>query len=179
MWVTESGDAGCGGNTWASTYADVPRTLNELGEFCTVTDGVIFHNTFASSDYGYLKHGTFVPRPNYFAALLWNRIMGSTVYDCGEVSEGAHLYAHSRKDGKEGVAYLIINNSNETTTLELPKEAEVYMLAGETKLRSRVMTLNGNPLKLGENDELPALTPVKAAAGNLEIPATNCAFVVL
>ncbi|MCI5485074.1 MAG: beta-glucuronidase, partial [Clostridiales bacterium] len=39
MWVTESGDAGCGGNTWASTYADVPRTLNELGEFCTVTDG--------------------------------------------------------------------------------------------------------------------------------------------
>lgn len=105
--------------------------------------------------------------------------MGSTVYDCGAVSEGAHLYAHSRKDGKEGVAYLIINNSNETTTLELPKEAEVYMLAGETKLRSRVMTLNGNPLKLGENDELPALTPVTVKAGNLEIPATNCAFVVL
>ena len=50
MWVTESGDAGCGGNTWASTYCDVPRTLNELGEFCTVTDGVIFHNTLASSD---------------------------------------------------------------------------------------------------------------------------------
>ena len=54
MWVTESGDAGCGGNTWASTYADVPRTLNELGEFSTITSGVIFHNTMASSDYGYL-----------------------------------------------------------------------------------------------------------------------------
>ena len=63
MWVTESGDAGGGGDTWASTYMDVFRTLNELGEFATVTDGVIFHSTLASSDYGFLKHGTFVPRP--------------------------------------------------------------------------------------------------------------------
>ena len=178
MWVTESGDAGCGGNTWASTYADVPRTLNELGEFTTVTDGIIFHNTLASSDYGFLKHGTFVPRPNYFAVLLWNRIMGSAVYDCGPVSEGAHVYAHSRKDGKEGVAYLIINNSKETTTVELPKEADVYLLSGEKGLRSRNMTLNGKVLALGENDELPALEPVKAS-GKLEIPAANCAFIVL
>ena len=105
--------------------------------------------------------------------------MGTTVYDCGPVSEGAHVYAHSRKDGKDGVAYLIVNNSNETTTLELPTEADVYMLAGEEKLRSRNMTLNGNVLALGEGDTLPALTPVKAVAGILEIPATNCAFVVL
>ena len=114
--------------------------MNELGEFAFVTDGIIFHNTLASSDYGFLKHGTFIPRPNYFAVLLWNRIMGTTVYDCGPVSEGAHVYAHSWKDGKDGVAYLIVNNSSETTTLELPAEA---------------------------------------AAGILEIPATNCAFVVL
>jgi len=47
MWVTESGDAGAGGNTWASTYLDVLRTLNELGSFAAITDGVIFHNTLA------------------------------------------------------------------------------------------------------------------------------------
>ena len=43
MWVTESGDAGAGGHTWASTYAEVIRTLNEIGSFAAVTDGVIFH----------------------------------------------------------------------------------------------------------------------------------------
>ena len=42
IWVTESADAGGGGNTWGSTYLDVPRTLNELGEFATITDGVIY-----------------------------------------------------------------------------------------------------------------------------------------
>lgn len=180
MWVTESGDAGCGGNTWASTYADVPRTLNELGEFCTITDGVIFHNTLASSDYGYLKHGSFEPRPNYFAVLLWNRLMGKTCYNVGEKNvEGAHVYCHSRKDGKDGKAYLVINNSRtETTTVELPGEAEVYALTGNGKIRSRTMLLNGRELVLGENDALPELAGVKTS-GQVEIAPGGCTFFVI
>ncbi|MGL4949241.1 MAG: beta-glucuronidase, partial [Anaeroplasmataceae bacterium] len=50
MWVTESGDAGCGGNTWASTFTDTFRTFDEFGLFSKTTNGVIFHNTLASSD---------------------------------------------------------------------------------------------------------------------------------
>lgn len=59
--------------------------------------------------------------------------MGATVFDTKEpVRYGAHVYAHSRKDGKEGLVYLVINNNlEEATQVELPKEAEVYMLAGE------------------------------------------------
>ena len=179
MWVTESGDAGGGGDTWASTYLDVFRTLNELGSFCTVTDGVIFHNTLASSDYGYLQHGSFEPRPNYFAVLLWTRLMGQTVFASGEaIREGAHVYVHSRKDGSDGYAYLVINNSNEVTTVELPKEATAYVLEARDGLRSRVMTLNGRDLVLGENDELPCLCG-KTVEGKLEVPAMSCAFVVL
>lgn len=180
MWVTESGDAGCGGNTWASTYADVPRTLNELGEFCTITDGVIFHNTLASSDYGYLKHGSFELRPNYFAVLLWNRLMGKTCYNVGEKNvEGAHVYCHSRKDGKDGKAYLVINNSRtETTTVELPGEAEVYALTGNGKIRSRTMLLNGKELVLGENDALPELAGAKTS-GQVEIAPGGCTFFVI
>ena len=180
MWVTESGDAGCGGNTWASTYADIPRTLNELGEFTTVTNGVIFHNTLASSDYGWLKHGTFVPRPSYFAVLLWKRLMGNTVFTSGEENRpGAHVYCHDRADGKEGKAYLVINNSwTESTTVELPGEATVYALTGKTGMRSRTMCLNGKELTLGENDELPALDGVKAS-GAVEVAPGGCTFIVI
>jgi len=180
MWVTESGDAGCGGNTWAPTYLDVPRTLNELGEFCTVTDGIIFHNTLASSAYGFLQHGTFEPRPNYFAVLLWNRLMGDKVYDTAEpVREGAHVYCHSRKDGQEGVVYLVINNSDEVTSVELPRDAVRYSLTGDGKLRSRTMLLNGKPLTLGANDELPALEGEAQPAGKADIAPGGCTFFVL
>lgn len=181
MWVTESGDAGAGGHTWASTYLEVPRELNEFAEFATVTNGVIFHNTLASSDYGYLKHGTFDPRPSYFAALLWTRLMGNTVYATGEpIREGAHVYAHSRKDGKDGCVYLVINTSwTDTTTVELPKEATVYALTGDGKLRSRVMCLNGKPLTLGENDEIPTLDGEVHSAGTYEVAPGSCVFFVL
>jgi len=179
MWVTESGDAGCGGNTWGSTYADVPRTLNELGDFATVTDGIIFHNTLASSDYGYLKHSTFEPRPNYFAVLLWNRLMGRTVYATNEpIREGAHVYCHSRADGKDGYCYLIINNSAEETTVELPKDATVYALTGNGKLRSRTMLLNGKELTLGENDALPCLCG-EAASGSITVESGGCTFITI
>ncbi len=181
MWVTESGDAGAGGHTWASTYLEVPRTLNEIADFATATNGVIFHNTLASSDYGWLKHGTFVPRPSYFAVLLWKKVMGNTVYATGEpLREGAHVYAHSRADGKEGKAYLIINSSwTETTTVELLREAQVYALTGNGNMRSRTMLLNGKELALGENDELPVLDGITVPAGKLEVAPGGCTFIVI
>ena len=180
MWVTESGDAGGGGNTWACTFTDVFRTLNELGEFAQVTDGIIFHNTLASSAYGFLEHGTFDVRPNYFAVLLWNRLMGQTVYNTNEeIREGAHVYCHSRKDGRDGVCYLVINNSKtEATKVELPKSCERYTLSAPY-LRSEVMQLNGKDLVLGANNELPELNPVVEEAGTIELAPTTCTFLVL
>ena len=157
------------------------RTLNEFGCFATITPGVIFHNTLASSDYGYLQHGTFDPRPSYFAVVLWNQLMGETVYDSGEeIREGAHVFAHSRKDGKEGIAYLVINNSKtETTTVELPKEAAVYRLNGNGDMRSPVMYLNGKALVLGENDELPVMEGEITPAGTMEIAPGTCVFITI
>ncbi|MCD8159700.1 MAG: beta-glucuronidase [Clostridiales bacterium] len=182
MWVTESGDVGGGGDTWASTFLDVFRTLNELGGFSAITSGVIFHNTLASSDYGFLARQVFDPRPNYFAVLLWNRLMGTTVYDTGEpIREGAHVYAHSRKDGQDGVVYLVINNSRtEATTVELPRDAQRYTLAGEGgNIRATVMTLNGKPLVLGEGNTLPEMAPEAQAAGTVQVAPGTCTFFVL
>ena len=144
MWVTESGDAGGGGNTWTSTYLVVLRTLNEQGSFASITDGVIFHNTLASSDYGFLRYGAFAPRPNYFTVLLWNQLMGTTVYDCTELChEDIHVYCHSRKDGKAGCVYLVINNSlTDSLEVEIPVDAEIYTLHADT-LRATDMLLNG------------------------------------
>ena len=92
---------------------------------------------------------------------------------------GAHVFAHSRKDGKDGVAYLVINTSwTEATTVELPKAAEVYALTGNGKMRSRTMLLNGKELILGENDEIPELNGV-TMEGTVEVAPGGCVFFVL
>ena len=106
--------------------------------------------------------------------------MGKEVFETGEeIREGAHVYAHSRKDGKEGLVYLVINNSRtDTTDVELPKEACAYILEGEGKLRSRVMTLNSKPLQLLPGDELPELKG-ETVSGKVTLNPGSCAFFVL
>ena len=180
MWVTESGDAGGGGNTWASTYLDVLRTLHELGSYGTITDGVIFHNTLASSDYGLLEHGTFLPRPNYFAVLLWNRLMGPDVYDCDDLSgEQVHVFCRSRKDRLPGAVYLIINNSlTDPLAVTLPTAALRYTLHAEN-LRSSTMLLNGAELTISGLCDLPPLTPQHQPQGTVLLPPARCTFFVL
>ncbi len=179
LWVTEAGDAGGGGNTWGPTFLDVFRTVNELGSFAAVTDGIIFHNTLASSDYGYLDPVTHLPRPNYWAVCLWNRVMGTTVYDPGiSQREGAHIYVHSRRDGRDGFAYAVINNSpKETTVLKFEGKAEVYVLSAE-HIRSQRMQINGKTAELSREGTMPEIVP-KTAAGRLELLPLTIAYLVI
>ena len=141
---------------------------------------MIFHNTLASSDYGFLENGSFKTRPNYYAVLLWNRLMGTTVYDCDNPDvEGAHIYCHSRKDRKPGVVYLVINNSlTRTTTVELPKKADRYTLSAEN-MRSKVMRLNGKDLTLSGIADLPDMLPEKQDAGTIALAPGSCTFFVM
>ena len=181
MWVTESGDAGGGGDTWASTYLDVPRTLNEVGTFAQLTDGIIYHNTLTASDYAWLDRVTHDTRPNYYAVKLWDSIMGQTVLDPEEqIRVGAHVFAHNRADGKDGVAYCIVNNNEEeATVVELPKEAEVYLLSPKDgKKRAAIMQLNGQDLVLDADNNVPEMKG-EVKSGTVEIPPCCCAFIVL
>src|SRR5204862_5820900 len=81
MWLTETAETACGGNPWASTFLDTFRYLVQHGRLAQLGVKVIMHNTLAASDYGLLDEKTFAPRPNYWAALLWRKFMGSTVLD--------------------------------------------------------------------------------------------------
>jgi len=106
--------------------------------------------------------------------------MGTTVYDSEiAIQEGAHVFCHSRKDGKEGCVYLIINNSlKDKTTVTLPKEALCYSLDGNGNIRNTTIYLNGKALTLGENDELPEMNGVPVS-GTIELAPGSCTYLVM
>ena len=106
VWITEMADAACGGNPWATTILDSFRFLDQLARSAREGVKVVFHNTLASSEYGLLDQNTFEPRPNYWAALLWRRLMGSTVLNAGLLQPELHLYAHCLRGGPGGVTLL-------------------------------------------------------------------------
>ena len=129
------------------------------------------------SDYGLLDDKTLEPKPNYWAALLWRRLMSPTVLESGvPIREGLHLYAHCLRGKLGGVALLAINNSRtRPTSIVLPNGGDRYTLSARD-LGATQVQLSGEVLKLSAGDELPALKPIHVSAGAVELQPTSISF---
>ncbi|WP_244486390.1 hypothetical protein [Bradyrhizobium viridifuturi] len=180
IWLTETAETACGGNRWAATFADTFRYLDQLGRLAKAGVQIVMHNTLAASDYGLLDERTHLPRPNYWAALLWRRLMGTTVLDAGiPVQPGFHVYAHCARDMPGGIALLVINNDRRRQRkLTLPAASQRYTLASE-KLADGNVRLNGSTLALGASDQLPALNGTPAAAGAIVFAPATITFLTV
>jgi hypothetical protein len=179
LWNTETAQAACGGDRWASSFLDSFRYLNQLGSLARRGVQVHMYNTLAASDYGLLNEKTYEPRPNYWAALLWHRTMGATVLDPGpSPSPALHLYAQCLRGTPGGVAVLAIN-ADRTATYELsvPKGARSYALTAREPLATHV-ELNGKELSLDDDDNLPALESAPVAGGRAGITPVSIWFLI-
>ncbi len=179
VWLTETGQAACGGDKWAATFIDSFRYLNQLGTLAQHGVQVVAHNTLSASDYGLLDEKTFAPRPNYWAALLWRKLMGTTVLNPGESPNSRlKLYAHCLRNTPGGVAMLVINTDRGTAlSLDAPA-AERYTMTA-VKLLDSVVELNGHELRLGADDSLPELTGTSTQVGNLTFGPASITFLAM
>src|SRR3954453_13311251 len=177
FWNTETADAACGGNPWANTFLDTFRYLDQLGRLARQEVRVVAHNTLVASDYGLLNDKTLEPKPSYWAALLWRRLMGTTVLESGvPIREGLHIYAHCLRGTPGGVALLAINNSRmQATSIAVPVEADRYTLTAQ-QLDASTVQLNERELRLAANDELPALQGERVRAGAVELAPGSITF---
>jgi heparanase len=176
LWITETADAACGGNPWASTFLDTFRYVIEHASLARRGVKVIMHNTLASSDYGLLDQNTFEPRPNYWAALLWRKLMGTTVLDPKVApAQNTYVYAHCLREHPGGVALLVINADQQRTfNFLVPFESQRYTITG-SELGSRSVQLNGRTLAL-ENNNLPRLTGKATRSGQISFGPTSITF---
>jgi len=177
LWLTETAQAACGGDRWAATFLDSFRYLNQLGSLARRGVQVHMHNTLAASDYGLLDEKTYEPRPNYWAALLWRRLMGTTVLDPGPSPAPAlHLYAHCLRGTPGGVVLLAINASETAAhQLRIPKGSERYTLTAK-ELLSPTVDLNGKYLQLDDDGALPAIDGEPEASGPTTFTPASITF---
>jgi hypothetical protein len=180
IWLTETAEAACGGNRWAASFLDTFRYLDQLGRLAKAGVQVVMHNTLAASDYGLLNEKDLAPRPNYWGALLWRRLMGTTVLDAGlPFQTGLHVYAHCQRGKPGGVGLLVINTDRDAArTLRLAAAAERYTL-DTADLGDGAARLNGRALELSAKDELPDITGVPTPAGTLTFAPATITFLVI
>jgi heparanase 1 len=180
IWLTETADAACGGNPWAVTFLDTFRYLDQLGRLAKAGVQIVMHNTLAASDYGLLDEGTLQPRPNYWGALLWRQLMGTTVLDAGVAIEpGLHVYAHCQRGTPGGVALLVINTDRKAPhSLMLPAASVRYTLDAASLLDTDIR-LNGSTLALGAAGELPPIVGIPMTANTVTFEQTSISFLAI
>ena len=138
---------------------------------------MIAHNTLAASDYGLLDEKTLRPRPNYWAALLWRRLMGTTVLDAG-AHRGARVYAHCRRGVPGEIVLLAINTERASVAILLPLSSERYTLSAEHLQRDEVR-LNGTALDLDPGDDFPPVAAIRSPPGPIELAPTTITFLTI
>jgi hypothetical protein len=177
IWNTETAEAACGGDRFAATFLDSFRYLNQLGILARLGVQVHMHNTLAASDYGLLDEKTYEPRPDYWAALAWHKLMGTTVLDPGPAAApGLHLYAHCQRDQPGGVVLLAINaNAAASAQLEIPSASERYTLTAND-LQDGKVKLNSVTLELGSGDEIPAFKGAPTPSGPISLAPVSITF---
>lgn len=175
IWLSETAEASCGGNPWATTYVDCFRYLGQLGRLAKKGVQVVMHNTLCASEYALLDSDTHNPRPNYWAALLWNHLMGTKVYDVVLPIDGVDVFAHNLKGSKDGLAVLIVNPKDTECSINIPVKAEQYLLTTD-ELQTKTVKLNGTVLKLNPDDTMPEIKGKKIKAGEVLLPAHSIMF---
>lgn len=179
IWITETAQAAGGGDPWANTFVDVFRYLYQNGSLAQKGVDVLFHNTLAASEYSLIDQDTHDPNPNYWAALLWQRLMGTKSYAVTSSIEDLYLFAHDTKDNPSQVTFMIINpTSCADYSVNTPKEALIYELTA-TELEARSVRLNGKPLELGDDNQLPLTEGVSPTASKTSIAPYSILFITL
>src|SRR5579872_2091060 len=180
LWITETADAACGGNPWASTFLDTFRYLIEHADAARRGVKVIMHNTLAASDYGLLDPSTFEPRPNYWATLLWRKLMGATVLDPHiRATPNIYSYAHCLAGRPGGVALLVMNaDRHRAFDINLPVGAERYTLTAK-RLGDTSVQFNGKALRLTSSGELPPLNGEPTKAGQVTLVPASITYLAV
>jgi heparanase 1 len=182
LWNTETAQAACGGSPWASTFLDSFRYLNQNAVLAQKGVQVVLHNTLATSDYALIERDTMTPRPNYWAAVLWKRTMGTTVLASpASPSPALRLYAHCMPGKRGGVTVMALNTGEAGQRINLGGSGKAWVMSGQP-IDTRAITINGKSPALNAAGELDGLAgvPVKGATslpgqsiGFYSIPGAN------
>ncbi len=175
LWITETGEAAAGGDPFAATYLDCFRYLYQLGSLAQKNIQVIMHNTLAASEYSLIDQDTHLPKPNYWAALLWAKLMGTKVYDAGKGDPGVYLFAHDTKGVKNGITLMVLNTNKTPGKINIADKGQQYTLTAKELQASKVQ-FNGKDLQLTANDELPSIEGQSVDAGDVTLKPLSINF---
>ena len=180
IWIGEAGGAyNSGRHLVTDAFMSSFWYLDGFGILSEYNHQSFCRQTLIGGNYGLLNTTTFEPNPDYYALLLWQRLMGKQVFHVdvvnivGKSMEPSYLraYAHGTNIANmniddhvigsqtPGLTILLINLSNETEYIvnitEYIYNERVEYVMNSIDLHSQFVYLNGQMLNTDSNGKIP------------------------
>ncbi len=175
IWLTETAQAACGGDRWASSFRDGFRFVDQLGRLAQAGVQVVAHNTLASGDYALIDRESVAPRPNYWLAWLWKKTMDRQVLRPNIKIGGFKIYAHCARGQKGAVTAVLIELSGKARRIQFAGTALAWIVNAD-QLDSNVVRINGNAPQIARLDS-PVSALAKRVRGAMLLPPHSITFV--
>ncbi|XP_026113773.1 inactive heparanase-2-like [Carassius auratus] len=205
VWLGGVGPAWAGGtNNLSDTFAAGFLWLNTLGIAAAHGIDVVLRHSFFDYGYNHLVDQHFNPLPDYWLSLLFKRLVGPrvlAVHVAGlqrkprpgrVIRDKLRIYAHCTSfhnhDYVRGsITIYIINLHRSRKKIKLAgtlrnKTVHQYLLQpfGTDGLHSISVQLNGEPLRMVDNETFPELKPRTLRAGRtIAMPPVSIGFYVI
>lgn len=191
VWLGETGNAQCGGEPGVSDrFVSTLWWLDQLGRVAERGQKVTVRQTLVGSDYGLIDNSTLIPRPDYFASVLWKRLMGQRVLRVvleGAANKNVNAYAHcgNHPEGDGALTALVLNsNPYETVVVRFPDmngKAVIYR-GTQGNPDGRLVAVNSKILSAAADGSVPridgATVHYPKSAPWIALPPLSWAFVV-
>lgn len=161
LWLGETGHAQFGGEPGLSDrYLASLWWLDQLGLLAVHAHDVVVRQTLSGSNYQLITEDTLKPLPDYWASLLWKRLMGREVLAARvQGSDRVRVYAHRAPNGID-VTLLVINlhprRPVKVQGAQFGRDARLYEVTSADLFGTEVR-LNGEPLVMRDDTTLPRL----------------------
>nr|XP_009305812.1 inactive heparanase-2 isoform X1 [Danio rerio] len=205
VWLGGVGPAWAGGtNNLSDTFSAGFLWLNTLGIAAAHGIDVVLRHSFFDYGYNHLVDQNFNPLPDYWVSLLFKHLVGPrvlAVHVAGlqrkprpgrVIRDKLRIYAHCTSfhnhDYVRGsVTIYIINLHRSRKKIKLAgtlrnKTVHQYLLQpfGTEGLQSTSVQLNGEPLRMVDNETFPELKPRTLRAGRtIAMPPVSIGFYVI
>lgn len=179
VWLGETGNAQCGGTPGVSdVFAGTFWWVDQMGSLARRGQPVVVRQTLSGSDYGLIDDVTLEPTPDWWASVLWRRLMGTDVLDVTSDDPTLRVYAHCAADGSGKVAAVAINlDDADTVQVDIgAKPTGVWTLTADA-LTTREVRLNGAVLTADSSGAAGALPGAEASAW--VVPPRGISFATL
>jgi heparanase 1 len=191
IWLGETGNAQCGGEPLVSDrFVSSLWWTDELGLLAARGQPIVVRQALVGSNYGLLDDASLEPRPDYFASVLFKRLMGTLALGVIRDLDGdpfVRVYAHctpERARRKPGSSTLLAINLHATEHAAVnwralaAADADIYEVTA-SELTSSQALLNGRPMLAPPGLAL-SLSPRRAKfSGVLDLPPASYTFMVV